>query len=565
MAADAIKKEREAADDWEKAQKAFKAVEKEYTSMSKVAKFRDKYLSDGPVLEKYNEAVKNFREAAQLYAAQKERTDNATSDAILAVQGPYGVKPKSTQYPNSKGLGIADWSPTFNRAEVQDSKTGRWRLKTKDELDKEHIDKPLGPAAGFTAHDTAEIKINQDAFSSPEKLAAVIVHETVHWEDIARHGGYTKREITPAVKFELEERAYRIQARFYRSVGDNTAQAKRLEIANRFASQHRIAKNQQLSWHTVRTTAQYRDSWIGIQQAFHEAGSLDDQSRDFDVETDTLEDIRESARRIADDSHESVRARGENDFLSSFEELGAVAKESRKFTAQTNEADEKRRAVLKQAKEERDHTRRAEQEARNQAAWRYIVKTVGLACSDPDSVAEIAKEGGLIGVGLYSFTIMSFLENAQNEVGWKSLETKLSSCEEDLVNRLVRAKGPIDGLILVGWANDYRAAHPSFVARLKTAIEEFNAAREEHRVERERARERERSEKVRQRQEARARKKQDEASRVPHDGLEDEPNSDPTYSEPLEKKRYVSPPLEDRVPSRLNSRTFDSLRGFSGF
>ena len=51
MAADAIKKEREAADDWEKAQKAFKAVEKEYTSMSKVAKFRDKYLSDGPVLE----------------------------------------------------------------------------------------------------------------------------------------------------------------------------------------------------------------------------------------------------------------------------------------------------------------------------------------------------------------------------------------------------------------------------------------------------------------------------------------------------------------------------------
>ena len=98
---------------------------------------------------------------------------------------------------SSRPMGIKSWSPHYSECENLDIKTDHCTPQTPEE----RLAFPIG---GGTSKADAHVVIMAGAFTSPDAIAALIYHETVHWLIFNAFG----RQLSPHERFNSEVLAY---------------------------------------------------------------------------------------------------------------------------------------------------------------------------------------------------------------------------------------------------------------------------------------------------------------------------------------------------------------------
>lgn len=155
-------------------------------------------------------------------------------------------------------------------------------------------------------------------------------------------------------------------------------------------------------------------------------------------------------------------------------EAGDARKAAQAVTDDTAEAIRHLEEVVSRAEETR--AREAE-EKRALAAWlekggtfRYLASVVGMACENPGSFSTEVGQGMHRSVGMDRAYLSSFLAEIYAGNG-------VTGCQDSLLRQILNSTGPVSGPTLLGWADQYRRAHPTMVQRASRALAEFaNAA-----------------------------------------------------------------------------------------
>lgn len=312
-AAKAVEVERDAVEDWIAAKndykKAFEAKEALWwTPLNS---------SERETLAKnLRTAINEYRGAAEAYAKAEEDSKRTAKVAVSKVAHLYGLTPPNPNLNLTQPAShpLARWDPVFSRKEVFDKDIGNWRMRTTAENDAEEQrlaanSNPgvpaMGPNMALTMSYDGEIRVYGAAFSSPESLAATIIHESSHWVDIMGRGGERKgNPLGPAESFQTEVDAYQREADFYGRIGDTAMQMNRNDIVAQFKNQIQIVQARRLTWPAIQTGQAYR-GWYGVDQALRRMGDPEDSKEDFDPDLTAIREIQEGAS--------ALRARAEAD------------------------------------------------------------------------------------------------------------------------------------------------------------------------------------------------------------------------------------------------------------
>lgn len=299
----AVKSEREAVNAWIKAKKDFKKANdaKEALWWTPLNRSERETLAD-----QLQDAINKYRDAAGAYAKAKEDSKRTATVAVSKVSRLYGLAPPNPDLNLTQPAShpLARWDPAFSRKEVYDKDIGNWRMRTTAEDDAEGQRlaansnpgvSAMGPNMALTMSYDGEIRVYGAAFSSPESLAATIIHESSHWVDIMARGGERKgKPLGPAESFQTEIDAYQREADFYRRVGDTKMEENRNAIVAQFKGQLQIVQNRRLTWDAIRIGQAYR-GWYGVDQALRRMGNPEDSKEDFDPDTAAVREIQEGA------------------------------------------------------------------------------------------------------------------------------------------------------------------------------------------------------------------------------------------------------------------------------
>lgn len=193
------------------------------------------------------------------------------NEAIRTAAAVYGLIPPTTDFtgdPRAAAVNLTakPWLPHFSQWETVDSSTGKWRKRSKTELQVEGRENSFsngrsridGAPAGALTIGNGEIRIFENAFSTPDDLALLIYHETSHWVDIAGKSGGFRLSDTPDISFRTEQHAYERQATFAASLGLDPAWAQALSERYRLQADQSIREH--LQWKYVKIR---HPDWIG--------------------------------------------------------------------------------------------------------------------------------------------------------------------------------------------------------------------------------------------------------------------------------------------------------------
>lgn len=189
----------------------------------------------------------------------------AHNDAILEASKAFQLFPPVGDFtgdPRASGLNMVakPWLPRYSRHEKRDDKTGQWRKRTKEELDRERADNAIvgGGVMSARTRGNGVMEFYGEAFDNPEDLAILIYHETSHWVDIAGKSGGHMLSDPPAVSFRTEQHAYERAAAFALKLNADPSQ--HLKMAKQFELQATQSEDQKLTWPLI--LVHHRD-WIG--------------------------------------------------------------------------------------------------------------------------------------------------------------------------------------------------------------------------------------------------------------------------------------------------------------
>lgn len=322
QADDAIKLERAAVHLWLEARKEFLNAQKELKESWALFNRDEKRT-------KYDQATRDYRSAAEAYSKARAASDLAANAAVTEVSAVFGLTPPNPDLNLTQPAShpLARWNPAFSRKEKKDPDTGNWRMLRPSEYEAEvrrlaANSNPSAPAMGpdmaVTVSYDGEIRVYGAAFSTPESLAATIIHESSHWVDIMGRGGARRREaLPPAESFQSEVDAYQREADFYGRIGNTTMQENRNAIVTQFKIQIQVVQARRLTWDAIRTAPAYR-GWYGVDQVLRRAGDPDDSKEDFNPDLTAIHEIQEGAKtlraRAEADADQRIRdSRGEFD------------------------------------------------------------------------------------------------------------------------------------------------------------------------------------------------------------------------------------------------------------
>lgn len=154
--------------------------------------------------EKARQMKERDAKVAELQSSIKDRF-NRRNAAIVATIDAFGLTPTFTTPPPGARLvsSIKPWKPQYTECEAVDAVGGCHELSdTERKADN-------NTKLGATMHAGAQIWIYPGAFDSPERLAAVIFHEGIHWIHTVKRGGVRP---SPEEYFSSEKEAYARQS-----------------------------------------------------------------------------------------------------------------------------------------------------------------------------------------------------------------------------------------------------------------------------------------------------------------------------------------------------------------
>lgn len=278
-----------------------------------------------------------------------------------------------------------------------------------------------GPYAGITWAD-GSVELNEKAFLSPGYLAAVIIHESVHFAQMTTVG---RGDSITAVRAEIEAHSKSSSPDVAVLLGLTTAEEDLLKAAFR-ENIRRFQNNPSRSM---------------ISMQF-----------------------------VSPTSPEPIREQGDLGFLDSLQQGGAVVAEkveaeravlAREREAQENWRREKARVMAQIAQMTADTDRKFPPLRRSRL---YLKALAGESCADPSRLPSLAEAGKIIRVDI-----------ALNESSYDEVET-LSDCQRVILDNFDSARrggAHVTSNDFMRWAHVYRAAHPSFIKKLANSFTGF--------------------------------------------------------------------------------------------
>ncbi len=271
--------------DWKSARIEIQAMDSQTPAGERTAKIKD-YVAKARALH-------------DAMTAKRSAHDNAIWETAIA----YKIVPPETDLRGDERLEapwrrVNAWDPQFGQDEIWDKQQKKWRTREKEELKKQRDENArkaaglnmgvtLGTADAHTDPKDGSIQIFDDAFDSPEKLAATIYHETSHWIDAVKsHGEY------PSLpeRWKSEQRAYERQADFLDKIGRSGAADR--AVARQYAWQADYFSRNLLTENDIRVKPEYQN-WL--QGSFHGGESGRPEPTRERAEDEFYKDIAEGA------------------------------------------------------------------------------------------------------------------------------------------------------------------------------------------------------------------------------------------------------------------------------
>jgi len=191
-------------------------------------------------------------------------------------------------YPAAGALGVGgerpplDWNPRYSEKEVLDPKTGHWRRHAGNNPPNGGMDDNNGRIAIFRA---AIKTLDKNNLGGPDRLAAIILHETIHWVDRKAYDG----------RFWTHE-AHRTEARAIKAEIDFVARIRRetgrpvFEDKTVTELEGRVLHHQEALRHIPD-----QDSWIGIAEKYWIPRILSQEKELSDPEGSSAEILKSKA------------------------------------------------------------------------------------------------------------------------------------------------------------------------------------------------------------------------------------------------------------------------------
>lgn len=218
--------------------------------------------------------IENLLSNGRLLADTRKEKYALRNKAITLTRDIYGLTPgvvvAPAHDPDMPGsVEIRPWNPIYSENQELDE-SGHGRLLS--EKEKLELARKAGLPPGSkidhdagTSRDDARIVMFPHAFERPEMLAAMIMHETVHWLDRAARGTIS----LPFDSFTSEEKAYTLVANEATAFGltpDDVASMKNMAVI--YAKQAKLSPG--LTWGQVET---HHKDWL-----FSSSPSTDDDN-----------------------------------------------------------------------------------------------------------------------------------------------------------------------------------------------------------------------------------------------------------------------------------------------
>jgi hypothetical protein len=145
---------------------------------------------------------------------------------------------------------------------------------------------------------------------------------------------------------------------------------------------------------------------------------------------------------------------------------------AQEYAAWGKARDEERRARIEQWHADHDEEVRASQEqfADMKRRWEYLRTMTGFACSDPDTLERLGRDGKAPGVSLENLDldwVMNWSETGEVQ------EPVANSCQEYILTAIQNANGLTSGASMIAMARRYRSEHPGHIQKFFTSVADF--------------------------------------------------------------------------------------------
>lgn len=179
----------------------------------------------------------------------------AINKVIEETIAAYGLHPAACSSGAGRDDPPVEWKPRYSEREVLDVQTGHWRRDSAKYPPKGELD-DRGRLAIF--HSAYEV-VNARNQSDPDRLAATILHETIHWVDRKSFGGpFWTHEA-----HKTQVRAYRAEKELVQRIHDSTGRSV-LSADEITGLDNKIIHHEDAPKHIPN-----KDNWIGIHPGYY--------------------------------------------------------------------------------------------------------------------------------------------------------------------------------------------------------------------------------------------------------------------------------------------------------
>jgi hypothetical protein len=337
----------------------------------------------------------------------------------------------------------ANWQPKFGEMD---------HARTKTNANGEQITmiKPTTYAA--ITWENGDIVVTIKSFLySPGYLASILQHETIHFDQITTLG--RGDQLTPG---EREWQAYQaMRGRNSEIIFQLTSEEKRI-IEDAFKKSMAEANSSPNS--TMKGASEY--ATIAPEQ---------DRADGDDAFLSGIAQIKPISQQARNTAAARLAADPEYlDYLANHERIIHEYEASR-----SQAADEYATEATRWAEESRTNHEKFEEMERS---WDYLQAMTGLACSNPDALDQLGREGKAPGVGVSDIDWDWHM--TRREGSGKNEHLVINECQMYILNAIRRANGMTSGHELTELARQYRGEHPTLIERFTTSIGEFFSSRE---------------------------------------------------------------------------------------
>ncbi|MDE2143325.1 MAG: hypothetical protein KGJ84_13025 [Elusimicrobia bacterium] len=284
---------------------------------------------------------------------------------------------------------------------------------------------------------------------SPGYLAAVIQHETIHFDQLTTPGRGDR--MTPGAR---EVDAYLSMQ------GQNSDAVFQLTPAEKGIIKAAFDKARAEANSSPNATVKGASGFETI--APEKTGTDGDDA--FLSGIAQIKPISQNARNIA-----ATRLAADPEYLDYLANHQRIMREYDASVAQA--ASEYAAETARWAEQTRANHERFEEMERS---WDYLQTMTGLACSNPDALDRLGREGKAPGVGVSDIDWDWHM--SRTEGSGKNEHPVVNACQAYILNAIRRANGMTSGGELTALARRYRDENPGLIGRFTTSIGEFFSA-----------------------------------------------------------------------------------------